>query len=236
MSKGKLFLIPAPLGGDDPDKVFPPYNKKIIEEINHYIVENEKSARKFIKMIAPGKKQPELVIFQLNKHDKSQGIEEFIKPLLEGKDMGLISEAGLPAIADPGSLIVNLAHKNHIKIIPLVGPSSIMMALMASGLNGQEFSFHGYLPKDTGDLKRKIKSLEKESQKTGKSQIFIETPYRNPKLFESLLKNLNPDTMLSIAVDLSLPTEEIHSFPVKEWKNKKINLHKRPAVFIFQAY
>ncbi len=235
MKKGTLFLIPSTLGGDNVAQLFPDFNKKIIAETNHYIVENEKSARKFIKLISPEKKQSDLVIFQLDKHDKTKGIEDFIQPLLEGKNTGLISEAGLPAIADPGSLIVGLAHKKNIPVKPLVGPSSLMLALMASGLNGQEFSFHGYLPKDSLELKKKIKQLENESTKYGRTQLFIETPYRNHKLLDSLIKNLHPDTLLSIGIDLSLDSEEIYTYKVKEWKNKKINLHKRPAVFIFQA-
>jgi 16S rRNA (cytidine1402-2'-O)-methyltransferase len=236
MKKGNLYLIPTGLGGDNPETIFPPNNKKIIDNIQHYIVENEKSARKFIKLIAPDKKQSDLIIYQLDKHDKTKGIHDFIKPLLQGKNMGLLSEAGLPAIADPGSLVVDLAHKNKIRVKPLVGPSSLMLALMGSGLNGQEFAFNGYLPKDSLELKRKLRQLENESSKNGRSQIFIETPYRNQKLLEQLIKILKNDTILSISIDLTLPTEEIHTYQIKEWKNKKIALHKRPAVFIFQAY
>jgi len=235
MNRGTLFLIPADLGGDNIEAIFPPLNKKIIDQTNYYIVENEKSARKFIKLISPEKRQSDLVMFQLDKHDKHKDLHEFIKPLLEGENMGLVSEAGLPAIADPGSLVVELAHKKNIPVKPLVGPSSLMLALMGSGLNGQEFAFHGYLPKDSLELKKKIKHLENESTKYGRTQLFIETPYRNQKMLESLMKNLHNDTYLSIGIDLSLDTEEIHTYKVKEWKKKKLNLHKRPAVFIFQA-
>ncbi len=235
MKKGTLYLIPTTLGGNNIQDIFPPLIKKVIEQTDDYIVENEKSARKFIKLIAPEKKQSELHIEQLDKHDKQKGISDFIKPLINGKNMGLLSEAGLPAIADPGSLVVKEAHKNGITVKPLVGPSSLLLALMASGLNGQEFAFHGYLPKESGELKRKLRLLENESAKHNRTQLFIETPYRNPKLFETLLKSLKPDTFLSIGIDLSLPTEEIHTLTIREWKKKKIDLHKRPAVFIFQA-
>ncbi len=235
MKKGLLYLIPTTLGGENIEEIFPPAINKVIDEIDYYIVENEKSARRFIKLISPKKIQSSLTIFQLDKHHKNRGIDGFIKPLLEGKNMGLLSEAGLPAIADPGSLVVKAAHQKNIKVKPLVGPSSLMLALMASGLNGQEFAFHGYLPKDPSELKRTIKHLEKESEKYNRTQLFIETPYRNHKLLENLLRNLKPDTYLSIGIDLSLPTEEVHTLKVRDWKKKKIDLHKRPAVFIFQA-
>ena len=235
MKKGTLFLIPTTLGGDQIAGVFPPLNKKIVDQTKYFIVENEKSARRFIKLISPDTKQSDLIIYQLDKHNKNKGLDDFIKPLLEGKNVGLLSEAGLPAIADPGSLVVSLAHKNNIPVKPLVGPSSLMLALMGSGLNGQEFAFHGYLPKDSIELKKKIRQLENESAKFNRTQMFIETPYRNTKMLESLLKNLNKETYLSIGIDLSLPSEEIHTYKVKDWKTKKINLQKRPAVFIFQA-
>jgi len=235
MKKGTLYLIPTTLGGNQVENVFPPLNKKIVEQTKYFIVENEKSARKFIKLISPDTKQSDLVIYQLDKHNKNTGLNDFIKPLLQGKNVGLLSEAGLPAIADPGSLVVNLAHKKNIPVKPLVGPSSLMLALMGSGLNGQEFAFHGYLPKDSLELKKIIRQLENESSTYNRTQIFIETPYRNLKMFNSLLKNLNKETYLSIGIDLSLPSEEIHTYKIKDWKTKKINLQKRPAIFIFQA-
>ncbi len=235
MKTGNLFLIPAPLGPASLDEIMPGIIKKVIQQLQIFIVENEKTARRFIKEICPDKKQSELIVFQLDKHDKTRHLDTYIKPLLQGQDIGLLSEAGLPAVADPGNLVVQLAHKHQVNVKPLVGPSSLMLALMASGLNGQKFSFEGYLPKDGHELKRKIKQLEQLSLKNECSKICIETPYRNQKLFQSLIKFLNPATRLCIACDLTLPTEFIRTLAVKDWKKQKIDLHKRPTVFIFQA-
>ncbi len=236
MHKGVLFLLPTTLGDSNPAHVFPAILKETIKELNYFIVENEKTARRFIKLICPECKQSELTIFQLDKHDKSAGLQSFLEPLLAGKDMGLLSEAGLPAIADPGSLVVAMAHKHQIKVKPFVGPSSLLLALMASGLNGQNFSFHGYLPKESGALKRKIKQLEQFSMRDQSAHIFIETPYRNQKLFETLTKILHPDTLLTLATDLTLDTESVKTLPVAKWKKQKPDLHKRPTVFVFQAH
>ncbi len=235
MSKGILYLIPTTLGNDNISQIFPAINKEIILKTDYYIVENEKSARRFIKLIAPEKKQSELIIYQLDKHNKNKGINTFIRPLIEGKNMGLLSEAGLPAIADPGSLVVKEVHKHNIKVKPLTGPSSLMLALMASGMNGQNFEFHGYLPKDASELKRKLRYLEQDSNKKHKAQLFIETPYRNQKLFDLLLKTMQASTNLCVAVDITMPTESIKTMTIKDWKKQKINLQKRPAVFIIQA-
>ena len=235
MKKGTLFLIPAPLGDAPVEEILPDIVRKVVSTLDIFIVENEKTARRFIKKICPEKKQADLKIYQLDKHHKSAGINEFIQELIEGKDVGLLSEAGLPAIADPGSLVVALAHKKNIPVNPLVGPSSLMLALMASGLNGQKFSFEGYLPKDSADLKRQIKFLEQLSAKNNCTKICIETPYRNNKLLQSFLKFLNPDTKLCIACDLTLKTEFIKTLPVKFWQKQTPDLHKRPTVFIFQA-
>jgi len=235
MHNGTLFLIPTTLGNSQVNDVFPDIIKQIVKKIDYYIVENEKSARKFIKQICPEKKQAELTIFQLDKHNKSAFLDEYIQPILQGNDMGLLSEAGLPAIADPGSLVVALAHRNQIIVKPLVGPSSLLLALMASGLNGQKFSFQGYLPKESGELKRKLKLLEQISMHENMAQLFIETPYRNHKMLDSLLRILQPNTLLTIATDLTLPTEFVKTLPIKNWKKQKPDLHKRPTVFIFQA-
>jgi len=235
MHKPTLFLVPTTLGDSKITDVFPEIIKHVVSKIDFFIVENEKSARKFIKLICPEKKQSELTIFQLDKHDKFAFLNEFIQPLLQGKDMGLLSEAGLPAIADPGSLVVSLAHKNKIQVKPLVGPSSLLLALMASGLNGQKFAFQGYLPKETGDLKKRLKYLEQVSLKEDMAQLFIETPYRNHKMLDSLLKYLHPNTLLTIATDLTLPTEFVKTLPISKWKKQELDLHKRPTVFIFQA-
>ena len=235
MRKGTLFLIPNTLGDAPVNEIMPGIVKNIVTELTYFIVENEKTARRFIKLICPDKKQSELVIYQLDKHDKTAYLDTYIQPLLQGKDIGLLSEAGLPAVADPGNLVVQLAHRHKAVVKPLVGPSSLMLALMASGLNGQNFCFNGYLPKDSGELKHKIKSLEKISGKEQQTQMFIETPYRNHKMLDSLLKFLSPNTRLCIATDLTLSTEFIMTLPVKEWKKQKLDLHKRPTVFLFQV-
>ena len=235
MKKGTLFLIPAPLGDAPIDEIMPDIVKRSVEQLTYFIVENEKTARRFIKQICPAKKQSEIVVFQLNKHQKSANLQEFITPLLQGFDTGLLSEAGLPAVADPGSLVVAQAHKNNIPVKPLTGPSSLMLALMSSGLNGQKFSFEGYLPKENSVLKRKIKQLEQTSAHNNCTKICIETPYRNQKLLQSLLKYLHPDTLLCVACDLTLPTEFIKTLPVKKWLKNLPDLHKRPTVFLFQA-
>ena len=228
-------MIPAPLGQAPLEEIMPEIVKNTIAQLRYFIVENEKTARRFIKNICPEKKQSDLVIFQLDKHDKTARLKEFIQPLIDGEDIGLLSEAGLPAVADPGGLIVALAHKHGFWVKPLVGPSSLMLALMASGLNGQTFSFEGYLPRETSDLKRKIKALEKRSMNENRAIICIETPYRNNKLFESFIRFLHPQTQLSIATDLTLATEFIKTLPVQKWKKHQVDLHKRPTVFVFQA-
>lgn len=231
-SFGKLFLIPTTMGECDPKDVLPQTIKRAIELIDYYIVENEKTARKSIKAVYPEKKQSELVLFALNKHTDSKEHLRFIEPLLEGKNMGLMSEAGCPGVADPGAAIVKIAHEKGIQVIPLVGPSSILLAMMASGMNGQSFTFNGYLPIDKSEKKTALKNLEKWSFDKNQSQIFIETPYRNNKLLEDILQTLQPSTQLCIATDITLPTEYIKTLKVFEWKKTKVDLHNRPTIFI----
>ncbi|MEY4013086.1 MAG: hypothetical protein RLZZ236_1143 [Bacteroidota bacterium] len=231
-SLGKLYLIPTIMGESDPMDVLPQTVKRTIELIDHYIVENEKTARKSIKGVLPEKKQSELVLFALNKHTDSREHLSFIQPLLAGKNMGLMSEAGCPGVADPGAVIVKLAHEKGIQVIPLVGPSSILLAMMASGMNGQSFTFNGYLPIDKGEKKSALKNLEKLSFDKNQSQIFIETPYRNNKLLEDILQALQPTTHLCIATDITLPTEFIKTLRVSDWKKTKVDLHNRPTIFI----
>lgn len=231
-SLGKLYLIPTTMGECDPMDVLPQTVKRAIELIDYYIVENEKTARKSIKAVLPEKKQSELVLFALNKHTDSREHLSFIQPLLEGKNVGLMSEAGCPGVADPGAVIVKLAHEKGIQVIPLVGPSSILLAMMASGMNGQSFTFNGYLPIDKGEKKSALKNLEKLSFDKNQSQIFIETPYRNNKLLEDILQTLQPNTHLCIAADITLPTEYIKTLRVFDWKKTKIDLHNRPTIFI----
>ena len=237
ISIGKLYLLPVPLGPDaDPSMVLPDTVARCIEFIDYYIVENEKTARRFIKAIQPAKKQPELKISVLNKHTDPAEYYDFINPCLEGKNVGLMSEAGCPGVADPGADIVKIAHEKGIQVIPLVGPSSILLAVMASGMNGQSFAFNGYLPIDKGEKKNALKNFEQLSHNKNQSQLFIETPYRNNKLLEDILNTLQPATHLCIAADITLPTEYIKTKTAAQWKREKIDLHNRPCIFIIHKF
>jgi 16S rRNA (cytidine1402-2'-O)-methyltransferase len=228
-----LFLIPAYLSEESPIEYFAPSIKEYILKTDYFFVENEKTARKVIKFFAPEKKQSELKLFLLDKYSESSDLKEAQKLMKSGQDFGLLSEAGLPCIADPGNLMVKWSHENNIKVIPINGPSSIILALISSGFNGQEFTFHGYLPIDREQKKKQILFLENQVQKSGYSQIFMETPYRNNQLLEDLIKFLNPNTKLCIAANINNPTEEfIKTLKISEWKNKKPELHKIPAVFV----
>ena len=231
---GKLYLIPTTLGETEPLKVMPISVQKVVAQIDYYIVENEKSARKFIKQICPEKNQPSLHIFLLDKFAEESETRKYLDVCDQGIHVGLLSEAGVPAIADPGATIVKLAHQKNIQVIPLVGPSSILLAMMSSGFNGQNFAFNGYLPIDNSERKLAIKELEKLSKDKNQSQIFIETPYRNQKMFSELVNTLSPNTLLCVAADITLNSEFIKTLSVKEWKNQSIDLHKRPAIFIIQ--
>ena len=231
---GKLYLIPTTLGETEPLEVMPLSVKKVVEEIDYYIVENEKSARRFIKKITPKKQQSSLHIMLLDKYAEELETSKYLDICQQGINVGLLSEAGVPAVADPGATIVKLAHQKNIKVVPLVGPSSILMAMMSSGMNGQNFAFNGYLPIDKGARKRALKDLEKLSQDKNQSQIFIETPYRNEKMFADLKAALSPTTNLCIAADITLPSEYIKTMTVKDWKHQQPDLHKKPAIFIIQ--
>jgi 16S rRNA (cytidine1402-2'-O)-methyltransferase len=232
--KGNLYLIPCTLGETAPLEVLPLLVKKAIEEIDYYIVEHEKNSRRFIKSIVPRKSQPDLHFSIINKFTDPSEIPDMLNPCLEGKDVGVISDAGCPGIADPGAAVVEQAHIKGIKVVPLVGPSSILMAMMASGFNGQNFAFNGYLPIDKRERRMEIKRLERLSEQMDQSQLFIETPYRNNQLLESLLSTLQPQTKLCIACDISLPTEYIKTQTAEDWKHTKVDLNKRPAMFIIQ--
>ncbi len=232
--QGKLYLIPCTLGDTAPLEVLPLLVKKAVEEIDHYIVEHEKNARSFIKSIVPRKSQPDLHFSLINKYTEETDIPNMLNPCLEGLDMGVISDAGCPGIADPGAAIVEQAHIKGIKVVPLVGPSSILMAMMASGFNGQNFAFNGYLPIDKQDRKKEIKRLERFSEEQNQSQLFIETPYRNNQILESIISTLHPQTKLCVACDITLATEYIKTHTAEEWKKIKVNLSKRPTLFIIQ--
>src|SRR5690606_28835707 len=208
---GTLYLIPVMLGDNPADEVLPLKVARVIELIDTYVVENSKMARKFIKAIVPTKSQPSLQLFELNKHTDTREIHAIIQPLLEGKNMGLWSDAGCPAVSDTGAVVVKLAHETGIKVVPLVGPSSILLSLMASGMNGQSFTFNGYLPIDKSEKKNWLRNLEKGSYERNQSQSFIETPYRNNQLLDEMIQILHPNTLLCIACDITLPTELIQT-------------------------
>lgn len=230
--KGALYLIPTTLGDNDPLEVLPITVKNIIDQIDTFIVENDKTARHFIKRISPEKSQPALKLFLLNKFTNVADLPTFLEPCLNGINVGLLSEAGCPAIADPGADIVKIAHQKNIKVVPLVGPSSILMALMGSGMNGQSFAFNGYLPIDKDERKSELKRLERLSFEHNQSQLFIETPYRNNKMLEDLCATLDQNTEICVACDITLPTEFIKTQKANQWKKNRVDLHKRPTLFI----
>lgn len=228
-----LYLVPVNIGEGPLADVLPEGNKTIIKEIKHFIVENVRTARRFLKKLDHSIDIGSLTFFELNNHTDPSLIKDFIQPLREGFPIGVMSEAGCPGVADPGSLAVRQARKEGFRIIPLVGPSSILMSLMASGFNGQGFNFHGYLPIDNKERERKIRELENMSRKTGFTQIFIETPYRNNRMMESLLSILGGETELCVACDITDPeNEEIVMKKVREWKKGGFDFGKRPAVFL----
>ncbi len=227
-----LYLLPTTLGDIEIGKVIPFNNSLIIKRIKYFIVENIRTTRRFLKKIDSQINIDELVFYELNEHTDRKTLEEFLQPVFEGFDMGIISEAGCPGIADPGAEIVRLAHEKNIKVIPLVGPSSILLSLMASGMNGQNFAFLGYLPVKPNERLKALKEIEKRSGLEKQTQIFIETPYRNIKLFEDLVTTLYPSTRLCIAADVTLDTEYIKTQTILNWKNKMPDLNKRPAIFL----
>jgi 16S rRNA (cytidine1402-2'-O)-methyltransferase len=233
--KGILHLIPTPLGESAPLEVLPLSIKKVVEDLTHFIVENEKMARRFIKKISPNKNQDELVLFPLNKFTSQEEINSYLDPCLEGTSMGLLSDAGCPGIADPGAVIVSMAHRNDILVKPQIGPSSIVLAMMSSGMNGQNFAFNGYLPIDKKQRSQSLLKYQRIAVKENQAQIFIETPYRSDALFAQLLKVLDPNTKLCIACDLSLDSEYIKTYSVLKWKKNKPQLQKRPCIFIFEG-
>ena len=229
---GKLYLIPVPIHEGEASFSIPKGVIERVKQLNHFVVENEKTARKMIRCIYPEVSQPDLTLSILDKNTPTAEIKSLLSPCQKGISIGLMSEAGVPTVADPGSRLVEVAHQKNIKVIPLVGPSSILLALMASGLNGQSFAFNGYLPIDSNDKKRTILELEKRSFSFGQTQIFMETPYRNDKMFEFLLKTLGNETLLSVAVEINGDKEYIKTLPVSMWKTTTSpDLHKRPAIF-----
>ena len=227
-----LYLIPVTLGDTSLEKVLPSYNKEIILQIKHFIVEEVRTARRFLKKVEPSIDIDSLTFYPLNKHTLATEIIGYLKPLVAGEPMGVISEAGCPAIADPGADVVAIAQRRGLKVVPLVGPSSILLSVMGSGFNGQSFAFHGYLPIDQAERTRKIKQLEQRAYAEDQTQLFIETPYRNRRLLEELLQTCRPQTRLCIACNVTCEDEYIRTRTVKEWKGNLPDLEKRPCIFL----
>jgi len=234
-TKGILYLIPTKLGPSSYERVFPEYNRKIILGLENFIIEDIRSARRFLKSINYPGNFDNVNFQEIGKHIKEEETYSYLKPMQDSINIGLMSEAGVPCVADPGNLIVAQAHDLGYKVVPLIGPSSILLALIASGFNGQNFSFLGYLPVKPNERDKKIKEIETDSRRTGQTMIFIETPYRNDQLFKSITENCNADTMLCIATDISLETEFIKSKNIANWKKSPPNLQKRPTVFLISA-
>ncbi len=229
---GKLFLIPSSLGGDDISAIWPAGHVALVNKLDEFIVENLRTARRFLRLAGYTRSFDEVQFHLLNKHTRPEELNGFMKNVLQGKDIGLLSEAGNPCIADPGQVIVAMAHRQNIRVVPLVGPSSILLGLIASGFNGQQFTFHGYLPIEKAARVRKLKKLENAVWKHKETQIFMETPFRNNQLLQDVMGNLNPETMLCVACDLTTPTEFIKSQPIAAWKKEMPDLHKRTSIFL----
>jgi 16S rRNA (cytidine1402-2'-O)-methyltransferase len=219
------------LGDTAPLEVMPISVKKTMESLRCFVFEKEKAGRAFVKSISPNIPQDNIKVHLLNKFTEEDELNAMLLPLLDGEDIGLITDAGCPGVADPGAALVALAHTNNIRVIPLVGPSSILLAVMAAGLNGQSFAFNGYLPIDKSERRKAIKQFEKKSIELDQTQLFIETPYRNSALLEELSKVLRPKTLVSVACDITLPTEFIKTATAEAWRKNKEDLHKRPTVF-----
>lgn len=220
------------MGDTHIENVLPQYNTEVINSLSYFIVENVRSARRFLKKCNREIDIDTLTFFELNKRTQPKEVSTFLNPLKEGKSIGVISEAGCPAIADPGADVVAIAQINKYKVVPLVGPSSIIMSLMASGFNGQSFAFHGYLPIDENERAKKLKALETKIYNEDQTQIFIETPYRNNKMAEQVLKHCKPQTKLCVAMNITCKNELIVTKKIGAWKGKLPNMHKQPCVFL----
>lgn len=231
--KGSLYLIPTTLGTlDTIDHIMPEFNIQVIHSIEIFIVEQVRTARRFLSRLKHPASIDKLVFHELNKHTDESEVYSYLDNLTNSKSIGLLSESGTPCVADPGAAVVRIAHERSIKVIPLVGPNSIILSLMASGFNGQNFVFHGYLPIDKQELNKKLKVIEQNAVKLNQTQIFIETPYRNNQMFSAILKVCSANTLLCIATDLTLPTETVITFPISNWKRIKPDFHKKPSVFL----
>jgi 16S rRNA (cytidine1402-2'-O)-methyltransferase len=231
--KGRIYLIPVTLGGDDYPAVIPQKVLEITRKLRHFVVEDIRSARRFLRLIDKGFPIDSTVFFELNEHTAAADLANLLEPVIKGCDIGLMSEAGLPGIADPGAALISLAHRKEITVTPLSGPSSIIMALISSGLNGQSFSFNGYLPVKPDQRASKLKEIERKAHE-GYAQIFMETPYRNQQMFETLLATCSNDTLLCIASDITLPDESIRTMRISEWKKDIPELKNKLVVFVLQ--
>ena len=228
-----LYLIPVTLGETPIEQVLPSYNHEVIMGIRHFIVENIRSARRFLRQTDKAFPIDDSTFFEMGKHADEHRFGEYLRPLAEGHSVGVISEAGCPAVADPGAMLVSIAQRRGLRVIPLVGPSSMILAVMASGLNGQSFAFNGYLPVDVAERARRLQSLEARALREDQTQLFIETPYRNHKMFEALLQALNPQTRICVAAGITTPAEWIHTHTVAEWRRLSWpDLSKTPAIFL----
>ncbi len=228
-----LYLIPVTLGSTEIDQVLPSYNHDVIMGIKHFIVENVRSARRFLRQVDREFPIDDSVFYEMGKHADERMFTQYLQALRYGKPMGVISEAGCPAVADPGADVVAIAQRQNLRVIPLVGPSSMIMAVMGSGLNGQSFAFNGYLPVDPQDRAKKLKALETRAWNEHQTQLFIETPYRNLKMFQALVQNLRPQTRMCIAAGITTEEEYIHTHTIAEWKKIELpNLSKVPAIFL----
>jgi 16S rRNA (cytidine1402-2'-O)-methyltransferase len=230
---GNLYLVPTVLGETPVTDVLPEKTITIIHSLNHFIVEELRTARRFLRAAGVKKSfDSGITLSVFNEHTAPDAVEDCLSPLFQGHDVGILSEAGVPCVADPGSPLIQAAHSKGVRVIPLTGPSSILLALMASGFNGQNFTFHGYLPVEDDQRSKKLREIEKAAREKDQTQIFIETPYRNQKMFDAILHVCSPGTRLCIAVDLTLPEEMVLTKTVKDWKGKTPDIQKRPAVFL----
>ena len=235
LTPGTLYLIPATLGGSDADAALPAFVQERIRRLDYFIAENPKTARAFLKLIGPGRALQSIAIERLDHNTPAAAIDSLLDPVLAGGDAGVISEAGCPAIADPGALLVRRAHQRGVRVVPMVGPSSILLALIASGLESQRFAFHGYLPVKPPARDKAIGDLESRSRRNRETQIFIETPYRNVQLITALLAVCRPDTLLCVATDLTLTSESVRTSGIADWRKNKPDLKDRPSVFLILA-
>jgi len=236
MKPGTLYLIPTNLADPfSPGAILPTEVVSTALRLDHYVAENAKSARAFLKALGIARPLQEVGMVELNQHTPAAALEAMLEPLRAGKDLGLVSEAGAPGVADPGAVLVALAHKNGIPVAPLVGPSSILLGLMASGLNGQKFAFHGYLAQEKNQRIKAIQELERESRQRRMTQIFIETPYRNQALLADLISTLARDTRLCVACNLTGSSQSIRMQPIADWRNGTLTIERLPALFLFLA-